>query len=126
MSRKVINVVTGNNMSGLNINIPTNGKAVEIDLLTAENVEYILGMDLATFFEKAKNIDYCVFNLVVADGDGQSRESYLSQKMARGANNVVIYSKAQTFGERFVTIILNILIENGAYIAAIIDVSYEE
>lgn len=48
---KVFNVTfNGGSLSGLNVNIPYAGENVNIDLLTAENVESILGMDLPTFF----------------------------------------------------------------------------
>lgn len=102
--------------SGLNINIPYAGENVNIDLLTAENVEYLLGMDLPLFFEKAKNIDYCVFNLVAEEDEiGEIRESFLSQQITRTANSIVINCQLMGF-----TFNVSIAKENDIFTTAVL------
>lgn len=116
MSRKVINVFTGGKIPGLNINIPYAGENVNIDLLTAENVEYLLGMDLATFFEKAKNIDYCVFNLVgVEESTGVYRESFMYQQMTRTDDSIVIACVVDSYSFN-----ISIIKENDTFTTAVL------
>lgn len=115
---KVFNNVIPNkgNLSGLNINIPYAGENVNIDLLTAENVEYLLGMDLATFFEKAKNIDYCVFNLVgVEESIGGYSESFMYQQMTRTNDSVVIVCFVESYSFN-----LSIIKENDTFTTAVL------
>ncbi len=104
------------NLSGLNINIPYAGENVNIDLLTAENVEYILGMDLATFFEKAKNIDYCIFNLISSDEEqGEIRESFLSQYKSLSDYGIVLITSYGNFSFN-----LSIIKENDTFTTAVL------